>query len=282
LLLGGFLFSDHFSLRAELTMPKLTIHDLFAAKKSGRTFTEIRTSNLKEAVACAEAGVEIIMCMKEDLPAFRPAVPNVFLVAAHNVNDPSVASPEQAVSAGFELMNLGADAVYSALSTKCVAAMAREYIPVIGHVGFVPYRSTWIGGVRAVGKTASEARQVYEAAKAYQDAGAIGVEIEIVPAKVAAEINRRLEKLLLISMGSGGGTIQYLFATDVLGTNKGHVPRHAKVYGKIGQEEARVQSLRVDAFKALQQEVASGAYPAQKHMLEIKDEEFAAFLEGLG
>ncbi len=55
-------------------MAKLTIHDLFEAKKSGRTFTEIRTSDLQEAIACAEAGVEIIMCMKEDLPVIRPAV----------------------------------------------------------------------------------------------------------------------------------------------------------------------------------------------------------------
>jgi 3-methyl-2-oxobutanoate hydroxymethyltransferase len=262
-------------------MPKLTIHDLFAAKKSGQTFTEIRTSNLNEALACAEAGVEIIMCMKEDLPVIRPAVPNVFIIAAHNVNEPSVASPDQAVAAGFELMNMGADAVYSALSMKCVEAMAQEYIPVIGHVGFVPYRSTWIGGVRAVGKTAAEAQQVYEHCKAYQDAGAIGVEIEIVPAKVAAEINRRLERLILISMGSGGGTVQYLFATDVLGTNRGHVPRHAKVYGQIGSEEARVQALRVEAFKALQQDVTAGAYPEEKHMLKIKDDEYAAFLKSL-
>ena len=262
-------------------MAKLTIHDLFAAKKSGRTFTEIRTSNLNEALACAEAGVEIIMCMKEDLPVIRPAVPDVFIIAAHNVNDPKVASPEQAVSAGFELMNLGADAVYSALSLKCVEAMAREYIPVIGHIGFVPYRSTWIGGVRAVGKTAAEAHQVFEAAKAYQDAGAIGVEIEIVPVKVTEEINRRLEKLILISMGSGGGTVQYLFATDVLGTNTGHIPRHAKVYGNIGKEEARVQRLRVEAFKALHDEVQSGTYPEEKHVLKIKEEEHDAFLKGL-
>ena len=53
-------------------MPKLTIHDLFEAKKTGRTFTEIRTSDLREAIACAEAGVEIIMCMKEDLPGDPP------------------------------------------------------------------------------------------------------------------------------------------------------------------------------------------------------------------
>ena len=185
----------------------------------------------------------------------------MLLVAAHNVNDPSVASPEQAVSADFRRMNAGTDAVYSALSMKCVEAMSRESIPVIGHVGFVPYRSTWIGGSRAVGKTSDEARQVYEAAKGYQDAGAIGVEIEIVPAKVAEEINRRLEKLILISMGSGGGTVQYLFATDVLGTNKGHIPRHAKVYGQIGIEEERVQKLHIEAFKALQQEVGNGIYP---------------------
>jgi 3-methyl-2-oxobutanoate hydroxymethyltransferase len=261
---------------------KLTIHDLFAAKKSGRMFTEIRTSDLKEALACAEAGVEIIMCMQEDLPVIRPAVPNVFIVAAHNVGDPKVASADQAVSAGFKLMELGADAVYSGMSMKCVEAMAREYIPVIGHIGFVPYRSTWCGGVRAVGKTAAEACQIYEAAKAYADAGAIGVEIEIVPARVTEEINRRLEKLILISMGSGtGATVQYLFATDVLGTNPGHVPRHAKVYGNIGAEEARIQNLRVEAFQALSDEVRSGAYPAEKHALKIKDDELASFLKQL-
>jgi 3-methyl-2-oxobutanoate hydroxymethyltransferase len=178
-------------------------------------------------------------------------------------------------------MNAGADAVYSALSTKCVEAMAREYIPVVGHIGFVPYRSTWVGGVRAIGKTAAEARQVYDAAKAYQDAGAIGVEIEIVPARVAEEISRRLEKLILFSMGSGGGTVQYLFATDVLGTNTGHIPRHAKVYGNIGKEEARVQSLRVEAFKALHEEVKNRVYPEEKHTLKIKDQEFDTFLKSL-
>jgi 3-methyl-2-oxobutanoate hydroxymethyltransferase len=263
-------------------MAKLTIHDLFEAKKSGRTFTEIRTSDLREAIACAEAGVEIIMCMKEDLPVIRAAVPDVFIIAAHNVNLPAVCGADQAVGAAFELMNLGADAVYSAMSTKVVEVMARESIPVVGHIGYVPYRSTWFGKARAVGKTADEARKVYEHAKAYQDAGAIGVEIEVVPAQVAAEINRRLDKLILMSMGSGSGaTIQYLFATDVLGTNTGHIPRHAKVYAKIGEEEARVQRLRIEAFKALSADVHSRAYPEEKHIVKMKDEEFEAFVKGL-
>lgn len=263
-------------------MPKLTIHDLFEARKEGRQFVEIRTSDVNEAVACAEAGVEIIMCMKEDLPVIRPAVPDVFIVAANDLDQPHIASPEQAVAAGFELMNLGADAVYSGMSMKAVKAMADEYIPVIGHIGFVPYRSTWIGGTRAVGKTAAEAVQVYEAAKAYQDAGAIGVEIEIVPAPVTEEIGKRLDNLILFSMGSGtGGTVQYLFATDVLGTNQGRVPRHAKVYGEIGREEARVQQLRIEAFKALHEDVLSGAYPTEKNLLKMKGSEYEDFLQRL-
>ena len=263
-------------------MPKLTIHDLFQAKKEGRQFVEIRTSDLNEAIACAEAGVEIIMCMRQDLPVIRPAVPDAFIISANLLDQPHIASPEQAIAAGFELMNLGADAVYSGMSMKVVEAMAREYIPVIGHIGFVPYRSSWLGGTRAVGKTAEEAVKVYEAAKAYQDAGAIGVEIEIVPARVAEEIGKRLEDLILISMGSGtGGTVQYLFATDVLGTNQGHIPRHAKVYGNIGAEEARVQQLRIAAFRALHDDVASGGYPAQEHILAIKDDEFEVFCSRL-
>lgn len=55
--------------------------------------------------------------------------------------------------------------------------------------------------------------------------------------------------------------VQYLFATDALGTNTGHIPRHAKLYCNIGEEEARVPHLRIDAFQALAEDVRSGAYP---------------------
>lgn len=259
---------------------KPTIHELIEAKNSGRKFTEIRTSDLNEAIACAEAGVDIIMCMKEDLPILRPAVPDVFMVAANYLDQPHIASPDQAVAAGFELMNLGADAVYSGMSMECVAAMSREYIPVIGHIGFVPYRATWIGGTRAVGKTAEEAARVFEAALAYEDAGAVGVEIEITAEEVTKEINDRTS-LVLASMGAGVATIQYLFATDVLGTNTGHIPRHAKVYGNIGAEEARVQQLRVEAFKGLVADVQSGAYPAPQHSLRMKAGERDGFLKAI-
>jgi len=40
-------------------MSKITILEILEAKKQGRQFPEVCTSDLNEAVACAEAGVEI-------------------------------------------------------------------------------------------------------------------------------------------------------------------------------------------------------------------------------
>lgn len=98
--------------------------------------------------------------------------------------------------------------------------LANEFIPIVGHVGIVPARATWTGGFRAVGRDADTAIRVYEECKAYQQAGAIAVEIEVVPDEVARAISERLD-ILLWSMGSGGGCdAQYLFAEDILGEAK--------------------------------------------------------------
>lgn len=260
---------------------KITIHDLFQAKRERRQLTEIFTTDPVEAAACEAAGIEILVTITATLKAVRAAAPSIFVIATDRIRDPDIAHPAAAVAAGFRAMNDGADAIYTHLSTDCVRAMAREKIPVVGHVGYIPYHSSWFGGPRAVGKTAREALQVYRDVLAYQEAGAIAVEMEIVPHRVASEIARRVD-ILIFSMGSGtGGDVQYLFATDVLGTNTGHVPRHSKVYGNLHAELERVQQLRVDAFKALKAEVSSGAFPEPKHLLEVADGEFEAFVAGI-
>lgn len=260
---------------------KLTVRDLFQAKRERRPLAETFTTDPLEAAACEEAGIEIIVTITATLKAVRAAAPSVFIIATDRIRDPDIAHPTAAVAAGFRALNDGADAIYTHLSTDCVRAMAREKIPVVGHVGYIPYHSSWFGGPRAVGKTSREALQVYRDTLAYQEAGAIAVEMELVPHRIASEIARRLD-ILIFSMGSGsGGDVQYLFATDVLGTNTGHVPRHAKVYGNLHAELQRVHQLRVEAFKAWRSEVGSGAFPQPKHLLEVSDEEYQAFVDGL-
>ena len=74
-------------------------------------------------------------------------------------------------------------------------------------------------------------------------------------------------------MGAGtSGLCQYLFSTDILGTNMGHVPRHAKVYANLHAEMEKLQKMRVEAYRAFKDEVSSGAYPEPKHLLEIKED----------
>jgi 3-methyl-2-oxobutanoate hydroxymethyltransferase len=127
----------------------------------------------------------------------------------------------------------GADAVYCSGSFSTVEMLAKEFIPVVGHVGLVPSRATWTGGFKAVGKTAEEALQLFKQIKSYEDAGAIAVELEVVPVEVAIELSKRTS-LLVWSMGAGAGCdAQYLFSNDILGYTEGHIPRHSKISGKV-------------------------------------------------
>ena len=89
------------------------------------------------------------------------------IVAATSVDD------------AMAMMQAGADAIYCSGSSKTVEYLAREFIPVVGHVGLVPSRATWTGGFRAVGKTAEQALALYHECRAYQEAGAFAVEIEV-------------------------------------------------------------------------------------------------------
>ena len=70
-------------------------------------------------------------------------------------------------------------------------------------------------------------------------------------------------------MGSGAGChAQYLFAKDILGTNRGRLPRHAKTYADVSAEEARTQEVRVTAFRSFADEVATGSFPGPENLVE--------------
>jgi hypothetical protein len=111
---------------------------------------------------------------------------------------------------------------------------------------------------------------------ALEAAGCIAIELECVPAKVAAEITKRT-KMMVFGMGSGPDTDgQFVFAEDLLGTNDGHVPRHAVTYA----------SMMTDAVNHLRQykdDVISGAYPTAKHSIikSLPEEEFAGFMDAI-
>lgn len=257
-------------------MAKLTIYDIKQAKGK-RQLAQVFVTSMDEARACEDAGMDMICTMGGNVSSFRSVAPNVFMIAAIDCG----ATEDDAVRAGLQATGSGADAIYCGISTDRVKVMAREHIPVVGHVGLVPYRATLYGGLRAVGKTAEEAMQVYRDTKAYEEAGALGVEMEVVPHQIAAEISKRVS-IACISMGAGTGCdVQYLFACDVLGTHDGHYPRHAKKYRDLRIELEKIQAERVAAFKEYTDDVHAEAYPEPAQLVEANPDELAKFQDML-
>jgi 3-methyl-2-oxobutanoate hydroxymethyltransferase len=260
--------------------PRPTVVDL-RALKGQRQLTMLRYFSLDEAAAAEEAGIDIASVPPELVahPRYRDVAPSVFSMTGKTHLE--AGTPEDYLRWSGDAIQKGADAVYCSGSLRTVEYLAREHIPVVGHVGIVPSRATWTGGFRAVGKTADAALRLFEEVKAYEDAGAFAVEIEVVPVEVASAISSRVG-ILLWSMGSGPGCdAQYLFAEDILGTNRGHLPRHAKVYRDFAAEEDRLQRERVAAFGEFIADVSSGAYPEDRHVVRMPTEELDDFISKL-
>ncbi|ATU95231.1 3-methyl-2-oxobutanoate hydroxymethyltransferase [Phyllobacterium zundukense] len=251
-----------------------TVADLLSIKGK-RQLTMLRVVTLEEAEAAEKAGIDLVSVPPQLLgPAFREVAPSVF--AFPGLDD--FVTTEDYLRAAFQAMRADGDAVYCAAGLSTVRRLREEGIPVCGHVGLIPSKATWTGGFRAVGKSAASALEVWRQVKALEEAGAFAAEIEVVPAEVASAISKRTS-LLMLSMGAGTGCdAQYLFAEDVLGQNRGHYPRHAKVYRNFAAGFDRLQQERIAAFREYVEDVRSGAYPEKVHLVGIAPEELEGFL----
>jgi 3-methyl-2-oxobutanoate hydroxymethyltransferase len=260
-----------------MTRKRPTVADL-KALKGKMQLTMLRYFSLDEASAAEQAGIDIASVPPEICthPRYRDLAPSVFTMSGKTHLEYGAA--EEYLKFCGEMLLKGVDAMYCSGSMKTVEYLAREFIPIVGHVGLVPARVTWTGGYRAVGKTAASAIKLYEECRRYQDAGAFAVEIEVVPAEVASAISKRLD-LLLWSMGSGSGCdAQYLFAEDILGENKTRMPRHAKAYRNFAAEYERLQSERVKAFREFRNDVEKRAFPQDRHLVSMEPKEFEIFM----
>jgi 3-methyl-2-oxobutanoate hydroxymethyltransferase len=148
--------------------------------------------------------------------------------------------------------------------------MAREGVPVVGHLGMVPRHATWTN-VRAIGKTAEEAKKLYDQMKALENAGAYAAELELVPHQLASYLCKNTS-LILMSLGSGNGCdTQFLFSDDILGDYNERIPRHAKAYRNFLKEYQRLQTERIAAFKEYVADVTSGQFPQAGNLINIDD-----------
>ncbi|MEM8916152.1 MAG: 3-methyl-2-oxobutanoate hydroxymethyltransferase, partial [Pseudomonadota bacterium] len=173
---------------------------------------------------------------------------------------------------------LGADAVLTARSLDVVSMLAKEEIPVMGHLGLVPRKSTWVGGLRAVGKTADEAFALFQRFKRLEEAGAVLVEAEVIPGPVMAEISARTS-LITVSLGSGqGADVMYLFMQDICGENE-TAPRHARAYGNLHRLREQIKEERISALTAFRKDAMGGQFPGDAETPAIAPDEAAKFVD---
>jgi ketopantoate hydroxymethyltransferase len=135
----------------------------------------------------------------------------------------TLATAEDYLRAAFHFTAMGGDCFYCAASLDIQKTLCDNHVPIVAHVGLIPSTITWTGW-RAVGKTATEARAVWDHVKRLEAIGCFGAELEVVPDRLGAFISRNTP-MIMLGMGAGpGADAQYLFAEDVLGCTDGHKP----------------------------------------------------------
>lgn len=183
-------------------------------------------------------------------------------------------SDEQAVGSAVRLVKEGgADAVKLERGGTTVSrarAIASAGVPVMGHVGLTPQTAIVLGGFKAQGRTAEQARLLVAEARALEEAGCFAVVLEAVPAPVARAVTAALA-VPTIGIGAGGDCDgQVLVWHDMLGYYEGHAPRFVKRYADLG-------AVVTEALERYADDVRSGRFPEEQHTYAMPAEELAAF-----
>jgi 3-methyl-2-oxobutanoate hydroxymethyltransferase len=260
-----------------------TVHDMRAMKARGQKISMLYVTTLDEAAAANAAGIHMLSIESRFFsPEMRAAAGACFVqVGLPFGPHGQLVTAEDYLRAAFHFTAMGGDCFYCAASLDIQKALCDNHMPVIAHVGLIPSYITWTGW-RAVGKTATEARVVWDHVKQLESIGCFGAELEVVPDRLG-EIISKNTPMIMLGMGAGpGADAQYLFAEDVLGCTDGHKPRHAKTYRNFAAEYARLQQERVAAFREYIADVNSGAYPQAQHSVAMADTEFDNFKADLG
>lgn len=147
---------------------------------------------------------------------------------------------------------------------ETIRAIVNASIPVCAHIGLTPQSINAFGGFKVQGRGEKAAQKLLDDARAVERAGAFAVVLECVPAKLAERVSKELS-IPTIGIGAGAGCDgQVLVYQDMLGMFTDFKPKFVKHFANVGEEMTA-------AFKAYDQEVKAGTFPAEEHTYKIDD-----------
>lgn len=277
---------------------KITTLALRRKKQRGEPITMLTAYDYPTALAIDQAGIDIIL-VGDSLGMVVLGYPNTLPVTMEDmlhhcravsrgarapllVGDMPFmsyqASPQDAVrNAGRFLQEAGIDAVKlegGRERLEAIESIISAGIPVMGHIGLTPQSVNQLGGFRPQGKEAVAARRLLEDALILQEAGCFSLVLESLPTRLATTISQRLE-IPTIGIGAGIGCDgQVLVTHDLLGLFDRFTPRFVKKYADLHGEMAR-------AFAEYIEDVEAHLFPGEEHSIEMSEEEWQRFQEGL-
>jgi 3-methyl-2-oxobutanoate hydroxymethyltransferase len=260
---------------------RVRVHHLEEAKQRGEKLTMLTAYDFVTARIFDDAGIDLLLVgdsigntmlghaspipvtVDEMIPPTRAVVRAArrALVVADLPFGSYESGPAQALATATRyLKEAGAHAVKFEGGVRVapqIRALTDAGVPVVGHLGFTPQSENTLGGHRVQGRGDEAAERLAEDALAVQEAGAVAVVLEMVPAPVAARVT---EILHIPTIGIGAGSEcdgQVLVWTDMAGMADWS-PRFAKVFAPVGQ-------LLGEAARAYAAEVRGGAFPDADH-----------------
>lgn len=266
-----------------------TVTTLQKYKDEGRKFTMLTAYDYSTAKLIDEAGIDTILVgdslgmtmlgyentlsvtMEDMIHHTKPVVrgaQSAFVVADMPYLSYHLSVQQAVENAGRLITEGGAQAVKlegGAQFCPEVEAMTRASIPVVGHIGLTPQSINVFGGFKVQGKSEEAARGIVEDAKALEDAGAVVVLMECVPAPVAKLVT---ESLRVPTIGIGCGpdcTGQVLVYQDMLGMFSGLAPKFVRRFAEVGE-------LMIQGFKDYDAAVKDGTFPAPEHTFKLDDD----------
>ena len=265
-----------FSINNDLGYRNYTVRDIIQLKGK-KKLTQVRVTNAEEAAAAEEAGIDLLLTGPgPEFSKIRKAAAKTFMT----VGVPFIQNPSKrdATKKAFEIIEAGADSLMCQnWNLDWMKHLSKFRIPFQSHVGFIPRRTTWIGSIRSFGKKANEALELFKDIKDIEETGAWGIEVELVPQNILAEITK-MTSLVTISIGSGNAAdAQFLFAEDILGQSQIQFPRHAKKYANFEKLMQKIQNERINAFREFNSEVKKNKFPSKKNLITIDKKELMNF-----
>ncbi len=140
-------------------------------RRGNDQLTELNMANVEHAAAAEAAGTEIIVSgQRYACDDSRTAALNAQFT--FGLVNGECANADEVRLAAFEAMEAGADSIRCPVKCDAVEAMAKEAIPVVGHIGFMPKRTHWTRRA-ARGKTVDDALAILNDARRRRDTGGL-------------------------------------------------------------------------------------------------------------